>query len=77
MYRFRERKFVKLAWVGWSDYFLEDLDPNDANEIRNLYVANDCYPVFVPRETLSSFSFYIQTILQPIFHSFKDLHDCK
>ena len=59
LYRFREKKFVKLAWVGWSGHFLEDLSEVDVTEIRKKYLENDCYPVFIPKDMLARYSYYI------------------
>jgi hypothetical protein len=68
---------VKLAWIGWSGHFKEDLSEEDLKEIKTLFKQKDCFPIFFQKELLHKFFYYIQTIFYPLFHSYKGLNDSK
>jgi hypothetical protein len=53
LYRFREKNLVRLAWVGWSGHFLEDLTEDEATELRELYLKKDCYPIFISKARMA------------------------
>jgi hypothetical protein len=51
---------VRLAWVGWSGHFLEDLTEDEATELRELYLKKDCYPIFISKARMAIYQHYIQ-----------------
>eukprot|EP00347_Sterkiella_histriomuscorum_P019072 403343064 len=72
---FREKKFLKLTWIGWAGFDLDTLSEQDVLEIRALYMKNDCIPIFFKTELMDKYLYYLETIIYPLLHSFKGLND--
>jgi hypothetical protein len=47
------------------------------DEIKRLFAEKGCHPIFIPKTMMQRYQLYLQTILYPIFHSFKGLDDQK
>lgn len=77
LFRFREKKFLKLTWIGWSGFDVNDLSDSDINEITGLFLKNDCIPIFFKTELMDKYTYYLETIIYPLLHSFKGLNDFK
>jgi trehalose-6-phosphate synthase len=77
LYRFREKKLVKMTWIGWAGVSSDEVTEEDRFQIRELLKQNDCVPIFYEKKLLDDFVYYFETILYPMFHSFKGLNDSK
>jgi hypothetical protein len=68
---------VNLKWIGCANLDLVDIPEDELKEVKGVYQSRDCIPLFISKDLLGKFGFYLETIVYPLFHSFKGLNDSK
>ncbi len=68
---------MKLTWIGCANLDQIDIPEEELDLVKALYLKNDCVPLFISNDLLSKFSYFLETIVYPLFHSFKGLNDSK
>ena len=64
-------KSLKSVWVGWPGIALEDLEPEELEEVKKRLAEENCYPVFLSRHEVGLYYYgFCNKTIWPLFHYF-------